>query len=295
VISRFPPELLTWIRCPGDGGPLAARSDAVVACGTCAADYPLRDGVLDLLGETGMDAAESQFELQKRAEQASQSRGSSSFQPTWADELEVQATLRKLGDLLGKKVIELGCGPGFYTRHLVELGAVVLALDFSAEALKLNASQLPAGARVGLVRADVSRLRLSPAVFDLALTTLYSNLPTAQMRRAANQAVHQGLKPGGQYLVSAHHQDLRRVVRRRPLADHYPGSGIFFQNFSQSALRRELSESFQSVATTPVCIWIPVLSRVSGVRSLLSRASERLPVLNRFGLIVLATATRTAA
>lgn len=50
--------------------------------------------------------------------------------PRPIDELE-EALLAQLGDLRGKSVLELGCGSGDLTFHLVSAGAAVTALDIS--------------------------------------------------------------------------------------------------------------------------------------------------------------------
>jgi ubiquinone/menaquinone biosynthesis C-methylase UbiE len=51
--------------------------------------------------------------------------------------MEARAVQESLGSLQGKNVIELGCGSGFYTRLLLEMGARhVLAVDISPEMLR---------------------------------------------------------------------------------------------------------------------------------------------------------------
>jgi SAM-dependent methyltransferase len=51
--------------------------------------------------------------------------------------MEARAVQDSLGPLQGKNIIELGCGSGFYTRLLLEMGARhVLAVDISPEMLR---------------------------------------------------------------------------------------------------------------------------------------------------------------
>ena len=50
----------------------------------------------------------------------------------WQRRRESQIVLNFLGDIVGKEVLELGCGAGFYTRLLIESGARhITAVDFS--------------------------------------------------------------------------------------------------------------------------------------------------------------------
>lgn len=44
---------------------------------------------------------------------------------------------KSLGDLTGKKVLDLGCGMGRLSRHLAERGAHVVGVDFSATTIKV--------------------------------------------------------------------------------------------------------------------------------------------------------------
>lgn len=74
---------------------------------------------------------------------------------------EQRAVLDALGDLATQRVLEVGCGAGFYTRVLRATGATVVACDLSFPMLR--AAGLP-----GVLCADMTRLPLGPH-FDVAL------------------------------------------------------------------------------------------------------------------------------
>jgi hypothetical protein len=169
----------------------------------------------------------------------------------------------------------------------------LLAIDFSLTALRRNQAQLPVEVPVGLVRADVSTLFLAPQAFDLALTTLYSNLPTTALRDACNQAVAAALRPVGRYIVSAHHQDQRRVLKGLPDSGYYSEGGIFFQCFTSQMLRTELN-AFELEAIEPICVELPIISRLPSdyLRAYVAQHAAWLPALNRFGSILLASARK---
>jgi ubiquinone/menaquinone biosynthesis C-methylase UbiE len=54
----------------------------------------------------------------------------------------LDALLQKLGNLTGKKVLEMGCGAGWFSQLLVQRGAEVWAFDISAEAIKTAQAHL---------------------------------------------------------------------------------------------------------------------------------------------------------
>jgi SAM-dependent methyltransferase len=281
-------ELLPLLRCVRDAGQLVQSTDREVKCSGCGATFAVRGDVLDLLVPSS--EGESAFERGVRNQEARISRGHPAYRNSWDDDLESETTMRALGELKGLTVLELGCGPGFYTRRLAAAGARVIALDFSEEALKINAANLPAGAQVALVLADVSTAKVAPKSVDLAVSTLYSNLPTGELRRAANRLAHEALGDTGRYFVSAHHHHLRRFGK--PKSGRYEGSAIFFQGFTAADLRGELEETFSRARTWPICVWVPWASRLIEARASLSRLAEMIPGLNKLGLILLAEARK---
>ncbi len=108
-----------------------------------------------------------------------------------------------LPDLQGKKVIDLGCGPGEYAAHLVSQGATVTAVDASAEMISLVQQKL--GNSVHAYQQDLTQGVPDEAdrSFDLAVSPLmihYLEDPTALFRD-----VKRILKPEGEFVFSTHH------------------------------------------------------------------------------------------
>lgn len=301
MIVGFPRDLLGLVLCSRDGGELDIREadesggsliEATLRCRRCDAAYSIRGGILDLLGDEPIADQRSAFELKARdrdAESSFHPKGLPAWHPAWRAQLEVPATLRRLGNLSGTTMLELGCGTGLYTRFCSGACARILAVDFSEASLRINAQNLAGTASTGFLRAEVGRLHLRRGAFDVALTTLYSNLPTDEIRRTVNRCVRNSLRPGGRYLVSAHHQDLKRTLQALPADDLYSERfPVFFHCFSRAELEAELTD-FEIGAISAVCIFFPFLSRSSALRPLLSRVAEAIPGVRLLGLLLLAT------
>ncbi len=108
-----------------------------------------------------------------------------------------------LPDLRGRRVVDLGCGFGWFCRWALQQGAAyVLGLDVS-EKMLARARADGGGAAIGYRRADMERLELPEAPFDLA----YSSLALHYLEHLdrAMAAVHRALVPGGRFVFSVEH------------------------------------------------------------------------------------------
>lgn len=89
--------------------------------------------------------------------------------PEALDDLE-QALLDDLGDLTGRDVLELGCGSGSLTLHLLRRGANVTALDISPGMVELaaqRAKHFAPGAQASFLAAPVEQTGLPSRTFDV--------------------------------------------------------------------------------------------------------------------------------
>jgi SAM-dependent methyltransferase len=107
-----------------------------------------------------------------------------------------------LPDLKGKRVVDLGCGFGWFCRFAWEEGAAsVLGFDVSENMLaRARATSDPA---IGYARADLEVLELPEASFDL----VYSSLAFHYLKdlEALLARVHAALASGGQLVFSIEH------------------------------------------------------------------------------------------
>ena len=103
----------------------------------------------------------------------------------------------------GLRVVDLGCGFGWFCRWARERGAAhVLGLDISERMLE-RARESGDGLGISYERADLERLELPAAAFDLA----YSSLAFHYIEDAARlyAMLHRAVKPGGDLVFSIEH------------------------------------------------------------------------------------------
>ena len=99
----------------------------------------------------------------------------------------------------GKNVIDLGCGPGLYTRRMAQRGARLSGVDFSANSLEYARSRDTQN--IEYIEADYLEDEL-PGGFDIAVLIYYDFCAMAPDRRARLlQRIHSLLKPGGHLVV----------------------------------------------------------------------------------------------
>ena len=113
-------------------------------------------------------------------------------------------TLRAmLPELRDRRVVDLGCGFGWFCRFACEAGAAqVLGVDVS-ENMLARAREMTADPAIVYRRADLETLTLSEGAFDLA----YSSLTLHYLKDLAAlfAQVHRALVPGGRFVFSVEH------------------------------------------------------------------------------------------
>lgn len=87
--------------------------------------------------------------------------------------IEVPYILELAGDVRGKKVLDAGCGGGFYSLWLCKNGAKVLGIDSSEQMMRIakekaSRKRIDVKFRIG----DVTNLRVENEMFDPVLSTL---------------------------------------------------------------------------------------------------------------------------
>ena len=118
--------------------------------------------------------------------------------------IEVPYILELIGDVRGKKVLDVGCGTGFYSLWLSEKGAKVLGIDSSEEMIKIakeKASKKMLDAK--FLIGDVTDLRIEDCTFDVVLSTLVL-MDVKELGKAVGELVRV-TKNGGDIVISVQH------------------------------------------------------------------------------------------
>ena len=123
----------------------------------------------------------------------------------WCPEGLREADARLLGDVRGRRVLEIGCGSAPCSRWLRQQGADVVALDLSAGMLT-RAAELnrDTGIRVPLLQADAGALPVAAATVDIACSA-FGGLPFVADVEGALREVARVLRPGGRFVASVNH------------------------------------------------------------------------------------------
>jgi len=123
----------------------------------------------------------------------------------WGPEGLSEADAHLLGDVAGRRVLEVGAGAAQCARWLLAAGADPVALDVSAQMLlRGRAFGRSSGLDLPLVQADAARLPFGDASFDLACSA-YGGVPFVDDSAGVMREVARVLRPGGRWVFSVTH------------------------------------------------------------------------------------------
>ena len=123
----------------------------------------------------------------------------------WGPEGLSEAGAGLLGDVSGRRVLEIGCGAAQCSRWLLAAGAEPVGLDLSAAMLG-RGRQIGAATAlvVPLVQADATHLPFASSAFDVACSA-YGALPFVADSSRVMREVARVLRPGGRWVFSVTH------------------------------------------------------------------------------------------
>jgi SAM-dependent methyltransferase len=145
----------------------------------------------------------------------------------WCPEGLREADARLLGELRGRRVLELGCGAAAGARWLKTRGAEVAALDLSAGMLRhAREAADRSGVRVPLVQADALALPFADQAFDVVCTA-FGAVPFVADSAAVMREVARVLRPGGNWVFSITHP-MRWIFLDEPGEDGLRAMNSYF-------------------------------------------------------------------
>jgi uncharacterized protein YbaR (Trm112 family)/ubiquinone/menaquinone biosynthesis C-methylase UbiE len=319
---KFPRSLLHLLRCSFDANQLAVVREAgsddsgvvngSLRCDHCSREYAIEGGIARMLvpdrtweTELEMGMKDEEYELMPDAFVPPVSGWRSEV----LDKIEIPPHLDSLEPLANRRVLELGCGDGRFTCLMAQMGAEVLAVDFSLWALRRTQRNLAKGeppttyrlatprqvgnltSRVGLIQADASQFHVAPRSFHRALSA--TPLDSRDERMKMFRYVAESLTDDGRYVAGVEYDDLYRRVLGLPVLRRYTPGGILIEHLDMPTMRREMAPYFGRVAMRPIRVHLPMESRLPlKARIVAARLASRTPILKHLGAILLVSAER---
>ena len=196
--------------CPQHGGVLGIEGE-VLTCPTKTHHFPIRNGIPRFVDDSAYSGG---FGTQWHAFPRTQLDSHSGL-PISRDRL-----LEALGEdqwkrLSGSQVLEVGCGAGRFTEILLSQGAEVYSVDLSS-AVDINVENCPLSNLHTVLQADLDRLPLKPAQFDLVLCLgVLQHTPSPE---ASILHLSQQVRQGGTLVLDHYVRNWGWILSARPLA-----------------------------------------------------------------------------
>lgn len=132
------------------------------------------------------------------------------------ENLEMPTMLKMLGNVKGRKVLDLGCGPGIYAKILSDRGAKVKGIDNSDELVKIAKEEAP---KAEIVVGDAEKLPYKNGEFDIVMSALV--LGHFKSWDKISKEVKRVLKKRGLFIFSGYN----------PVADSFVDKKWFLKEF----------------------------------------------------------------
>jgi SAM-dependent methyltransferase len=324
-IYGFPRSFLSLLRCVRDAGELSicgevrgddvGIADGTMRCVECAQEYPIENGIVRMMTDVLTQETQHEIALKDQEYDAMPEvfvPPTSGWRSEFADRIEIPPHLDALHPLDGRRVLEIGCGDGRFTLLMAQLGADVLAVDFSYAALRKVSSNLLSGVAptlykvdqkrqgdltkyVGLVQADASNFRAAPRSFNRAISA--TPLDSRDERMNMFRMVSESLTDDGRYVAGVEYDDLYRRVFGLPLVRRYAPDSVLIEHLDMATMRRETAPYFGRLRMQPIRAHVPLVKsalakRLPAFSVSLSRVVCGLPLLKHLGEILLVSAER---
>ncbi|MBI4530441.1 MAG: class I SAM-dependent methyltransferase [Candidatus Latescibacteria bacterium] len=193
-----------------------------------------------------------------------------------------------LGNLVGKRILECGCGTGLHTVLLSMMGARVSGFDIAEKAAEMalkNAKRLGVGDRIDITVAAAEDMAYRSASFDLVVG--FVALHHFDLSKTIPEILRV-LKPHGRAIFMeplAESRVLRAVRRLIPLSDHESPGGRQLRYKDIEEIRPYFSKvSYKEFELLTRLTRIPVMKRyIPQIRAIDCWLLHHLPTLRRYG------------
>jgi ubiquinone/menaquinone biosynthesis C-methylase UbiE/uncharacterized protein YbaR (Trm112 family) len=273
-------HLLELLRCPLHPDSEALIQDqalAAIYCTRCCRNYPVTDGIPDLVIA---DPASNPY-LAAEAQQwdAHAPRYDEKRQHDLIYRASIDAAVQALNAEPGDAVLDAACGTGMTIKAYLRPGIRVVALDLSLESLRRLRAELDSP-DVVFLRGDLLTLPFAANSFTKVLcANAIQHLPQESHRRRCVQELARVARPGARVVVTAHNHSIPKVRKGWPKegsAGSYSGAVQYIYRYDAVEFRRLLACALDSERVTGAGLPLPY-------RFKLGRLSQRLECfLRRF-------------
>lgn len=138
--------------------------------------------------------------------------------------------------LVGRKILDIGSGPGHDAKIFTDLGLEVTGIDLSEKLIQHARSKAPDAT---FIKMDMRVLNFPNETFDgvWALASL-QHLPKSEIIGALKE-IRRVLKPTGTFYLSVTNGDGEGLVQK----DRYAGNRKYFANYSEKEIQKYLEEA----------------------------------------------------
>jgi malonyl-CoA O-methyltransferase len=117
--------------------------------------------------------------------------------------IEEGPTLELIGDVKGKRVLDIGCGTGRYCLHLAKKGAKVVGIDSSPKMLEYAQRKITPDCQFELHLGTIEDVKFPNRYFDTVVSALtLGHIPELE---PVAQEISRVIKPKGKLVISDFH------------------------------------------------------------------------------------------
>ncbi len=166
------------------------------------------------------------FSQRMLVEHLSQDHDMASRRTEWIGR-QVEWIHDRLLDGQAASILDVGCGPGFYSHHLAKLGHRCYGFDFGPASIEYAQRHRPAGTQCEFVLADIRQAAFA-GPYDLAMI-LFGELNVFSPAEAAAilRQVKASLSPGGRLIIELQTPEAVEHVGRGEPSEQQSESGLF--------------------------------------------------------------------